>query len=337
MIKKLLLLLCVLAAGAAAGAWYQYQNFLIEPLVFQPTKKIFALEKGWSARKLSAELVNQGVLPDKLNKLQFDVYSRQSGQALRIQAGEYQLESGLTPPELLQIFVAGQVTQYKIAIIEGWNYKRLLQALKDDDRLVQTLDGLSGEQVMEQLGGKGLHPEGQFLPDTYSFVKNTSDLEILQMSHKALKQTLAKEWSGKAKESLLNSAYEALIMASIIEKETAAAAERPRISGVFNLRLEKNMKLQTDPTVIYGMGDAYKGNIRRKDLTTDTPYNTYTRKGLPPTPIALAGRDAINAAVHPLEGKDVFFVAKGDGSGTHKFSVTVKEHNAAVRKYQLKK
>lgn len=337
MFKKLLLLLCVLVIGAAAGAWYQYQNFLIEPLVFQPTKKIFALEKGWSARKLSAELVDQGILPDKLNKLQFDVYSRQSGQSQRIQAGEYELASGLTPPQLLQLFVAGQVTQYKIAIIEGWNYKRLLQALKDDDRLVQTLDGLTGEQVMVQLGVEGLHPEGQFLPDTYSFVKNTSDVDILRMSHKALKETLAKEWAGKAKESLLKSDYEALIMASIIEKETAAAAERARISGVFNLRLQKNMKLQTDPTVIYGMGDAYKGNIRRKDLTTDTPYNTYTRKGLPPTPIALAGRDAINAAVHPLAGKEVFFVAKGDGSGTHKFSVTVKEHNAAVRKYQLKK
>lgn len=337
MFKKLLLILLVLAAGVAAAGWYKYQYFLSDPLVFQPAKKIFLLEKGWSARRLSAELVSQGVLSDKANKLLFDVYSRQSGEAARIQAGEYELRSGLTPPELLQIFIAGQVTQYQISIIEGWNYKRLLQVLKDDERLVQTLEGLSGEQIMEKLGAKGTHPEGQFLPDTYSFVKNTTDLDVLRMSHKALKETLANEWAGKAKDSLLKTSYEALIMASIIEKETAAAEERPKISGVFNLRIQKGMKLQTDPTVIYGMGDAYKGNIRRRDLTTDTPYNTYTRKGLPPTPIALAGRDAINAAVNPEKGKELFFVAKGDSSGTHKFSVTVKEHNAAVRKYQLKK
>ncbi len=337
MFKKLLLLLLVLAVGGAFASWFKYQQFLSDPIVFEPEKQIFTLEKGWSARRISTELVNIGVLPDKVNKLMFDVYSRQSGDAGRIQAGEYELESGLTPQELLQVFIRGQVTQYKISIIEGWDYKRLLQALQEDERLVQTLEGLTGEQIMEKLGAKNVHPEGQFLPDTYSFVKNTSDLDILRMSHNALKETLASEWAGKAKDSLLKTDYEALIMASIIEKETAAAHERAKISGVFNLRLQKGMKLQTDPTVIYGMGDAYKGNIRRKDLTTDTPYNTYTRKGLPPTPIALAGLAAINAAVHPEAGSELFFVAKGDGSGTHKFSVTVKEHNAAVRKYQLKK
>ena len=188
---------------------------------------------------------------------------------------------------------------------------------------------------MEKLGKPELHPEGQFLPDTYAFARGTLDINILSRAHQALNEALLENWSKRSEKLPLQSPYEALILASIIEKETGKAQERPLIAGVFTKRLKKGMKLQTDPTVIYGMGDNYKGNIRKKDLREDTPYNTYVHKGLTPTPISLAGKAAIHAATHPDEQGYLYFVAKGDGS--HYFSKTLKEHNAAVRKYQLKK
>jgi len=188
---------------------------------------------------------------------------------------------------------------------------------------------------MQALGFADVHPEGQFFSDTYSFPKGTTDVEYLQRSKRMLDQVLQEEWEGREDNLPLNSPYEALILASIVEKETAVASERPLIAGVFLSRIIKRMRLQTDPTVIYGMGDSYDGNIRRSDLTTDTPYNTYTRSGLPPTPISMVGREAINAVLHPDETQSLYFVAKGDG--THKFSETLEQHNAAVRKYQLKR
>ena len=212
--------------------------------------------------------------------------------------------------------------------------RRLREALAQVETLDQTLADVSDTELMERLGKPNVHPEGQFLPDTYRYTRGMTDFDVLQIAHRALHQTLDDQWDKRPPNIELNSAYEVLTLASIIEKETGVAAERPQISGVFNRRLRIGMRLQTDPTVIYGMGDAYEGNIRRRDLTTDTPYNTYTRHGLPPSPIALAGRDAIHAALHPQKGEALYFVARGDGS--HQFSATLEQHNAAVRKYQLK-
>ncbi len=332
MIKKLLFISTIVLVASAAFAYSQYQKFLETPLDFSPESKIFNLERGWSGRQLSQKLVEEAVLEDATF---FAFYLRISQQANKLQAGEYLLTSGITARELVYKFTQGDVTSYKITIIEGWSFKKLRLVLAENKYVTHALADVDDSQLMKKLGLKTIHPEGQFLPDTYYFSKGTSDLDILRDAHRALNEALQEAWKNRAKDVQLKSSYEVLIMASIIEKETGAAEERKKISGVFNLRLKKNMKLQTDPTVIYGMGDNYNGNIRRRDLRTDTPYNTYTRKGLPPTPIALPGRASIEAAVSPDKGDDLYFVAKGDG--THQFSESVKEHNAAVRKYQLKK
>ena len=331
MIKKLLIITFLFAVAAGAYGWVHYQRFLGQPLSFEPKTRVFALEKGWSAKRLSAELVADGIVQEHR---WFDLYLRLSGQSARLQAGEYLLDAALTPPEMVRLFINGQVTQYQFTIIEGWDFRKLRSEIEKSTNLQHTLAELPNMEVMQKLGAENLHPEGQFLPDTYRFPKGMTDIALLRKAHDALRETLENEWQARAPDIPLKTAYEALILASIIEKETAVADERKKIAGVFSLRLQKDMKLQTDPTVIYGIGEAYDGNIRRRDLRTDTPYNTYTRKGLPPTPIAMAGREAIHAAVHPERGPELFFVSRGDG--THQFSVTVKEHDAAVRKYQLK-
>ncbi len=330
--KKFILFLLLLSVALAAAGYWKYQKFLLQPLVFSPESKLFELNKGWSAKRLSQALVDKKILR---NTLLFDIYLRISKQSNKLQAGEYLLISGTTPVDLLNLFTSGRVTGYKFTIIEGWSYKQLRQALSKNKELLHTLSGISDEQLMEKLNLAGVHPEGQFLPDTYIFPRGTSDVSFLKTANQALRKILDQEWKNRAPESPLSSAYEALILASIIEKETAKEVERKKIAGVFSLRLKKKMKLQTDPTVIYGMAENYHGNIRRRDLRTDTPYNTYTRKGLPPTPIAMPGHASIEAALHPEQGAELFFVSRGDGS--HQFSVTVEAHNAAVRKYQLKK
>ncbi len=332
MLKRFLIGLFALAVIVAGAGWWQYRQFLQKPLEFEPQDIVFSLEKGWSAHRLSEALLAENVLH---HTYWFNLYLRLSGQSGRLQAGEYLLKSGVTPPELARLFIQGQVTQYKFTIIEGWNFNRLLEELKKSENLEHTLIDQKAAEIMQMLDMGDLHPEGQFLPDTYRFPRGTTDLALLRKANQALRKVLDNEWNNRSTETPLKTSYEALILASIIEKETAAAQERKKIAGVFSLRLKKDMKLQTDPTVIYGMGDAYKGNIRRRDLTTDTPYNTYTRKGLPPTPIAMAGKESIHAAVHPTDGPELYFVSRGDG--THHFSVTFKEHNAAVRKYQLGK
>ena len=332
MIKRLLLFSVVVVGGALAFAYAQYTQFLQSPLVFEPEKRIFTIEKGWSANRLNSALESEGIVTQSH---WLKIYLRLSGEASALQAGEYALESGMTPVALLEQFTEGEVTRYHFTIIEGWNYRQLRSVLASNDELVQTLQDLSDEEIMSAIGKEGVHPEGQFLPDTYHFPRGMSDLDLLKKASQALDGVLESEWQARRKDIPLASAYEALILASIVEKETGAAAERAQIAGVFTRRLNLDMKLQTDPTVIYGIGESFDGNIRRKDLRTDTPYNTYTRKGLPPTPIALAGRDAIHAAVNPLDGDALFFVSRGDG--THVFSATVEQHNAAVRKYILKR
>ena len=333
MFKKLFAIMLLLGCALLAAGGWQYQQFLTSPLSGLDETRVFTVEKGWSGRRLGRELVKAGLLP---TRYWFDLYIRLSGRSSDLKAGEYELEPGMKPPALLDLLVRGDVTQYRFTIIEGWTLKILRQEMQKSEVLQQTLEGVSDEEIMTRLGKPDVHPEGQFLPDTYSFPRNMSDFALLEQAHRALETVLEQEWENRDKDAIeVKTAYEALTLASIIEKETGVAEERGQISGVFNRRLKIDMKLQTDPTVIYGMGDAFDGNIRRKDLRTDTPYNTYTRKGLPPSPIALAGRDAIHAALHPEKGKTLFFVSRGDG--THQFSETVEQHNAAVRKYQLKK
>jgi len=234
----------------------------------------------------------------------------------------------------LQQFTSGAVRLYSFTIIEGWNQWDLLRALHEDPHIDAELTDEDWPAFLEELGAGDIrHPEGLFLPETYRFPRNSTDRDVLTQAYGLMQNVLAEEWSGRASDAATKTPYEALILASIVEKETARADERPRISGVFTRRLAKRMRLQTDPTVIYGIGRAFNGNLTRKDLRTDTPYNTYTRRGLPPTPIAMPGRDAINAALHPASGEELYFVATGLDDGSHAFSVTKEQHDDAVAEY----
>ena len=335
MIRSLLFLIVFAGVAAAWYGWTDYQHYLEQPVSLASEGQNFTIERGWSAKRLSLELEQQGVI-DK--RYWFDLYARLSEKAGGIKSGEFSLSGSVTVPELFDLFVAGQTTQYSLSVIEGSNWKQTMARLSASPDLVHTLDAetlASEDTLMDSLGFAGLHPEGQFFADTYAFPKGFTDVEYLQRTKRTLDAVLTEEWEARDDNLPLDSAYEALILASIVEKETAVAAERPLIAGVFLSRLNKRMRLQTDPTVIYGIGDSFDGNIRRSDLNTDTPYNTYTRAGLPPTPISMVGREAINAVLQPDETTYLYFVAKGDG--THQFSETLEQHNAAVRKYQLKR
>lgn len=331
MILRLFAILVFLAAVAAGLAAWDYNAFLTQPVSITEDTE-FVVEKGWSARRVSRELVKQQVIK---KPYWLDLHARLEKKASSIKVGEYTLTPGLTPPELLTLLQTGQSRQYSLSVIEGSTFKQVKQKLAGAANLQATLAGVTDAELMAAIGKEGVHPEGQFFSDTFSFPKGTSDLDFLRRASDTLDKVLQEEWDQRQPDLPLKSPYEALILASIVEKETAVAAERPLIAGVFLSRIRKKMRLQTDPTVIYGMGENYDGNIRRSDLTTDTPYNTYTRGGLPPTPIAMVGREAIHAVMHPEATTALYFVAKGDG--THKFSETNEEHNAAVRKYQLKK
>lgn len=279
---------------------------------------------------LANHLQNTGVIE---NKYVFRAYVFMNQRDLNIKAGEYTLLDIDSIPDLIGKVEQGKVIQYAITLIEGKSYKEILALLKSQKRLVDELDGMTDVQIMRAVGSPGRHPEGQFAPQTYFYQKGDSDLDVLRLAHKRQNDIVQRAWEAKSESVEVNNAYELLILASIIEKETGAAEERTMISGVFNNRLRIGMKLQTDPTVIYGMGEAYKGNIRKKDLTTDTIYNTYTRYGLPPTPIAMPGEAAIIAAANPQATESLYFVGKGDGS--HQFSSNLRDHNNAVIKYQL--
>jgi UPF0755 protein len=260
-------------------------------------------------------------------------YARWRGSADRIRTGEYLIDPALTPAQLLDKFVNGDVIRYTLTIPEGWTFDQMLAAIRTQGKLRQTLTATDDEGVMRQLGYPGQHPEGRFFPDTYEFVAGTTDTSLLQRAYEEMQRHLEEEWRDRAPGLPLDTPYQALILASIVEKETGNPAERARIAGVFVRRLQKNIRLQTDPTVIYGLGAAFDGNLRRRDLTTDSPYNTYMRAGLPPTPIALPGLAALHAALHPAAGDELYFVSRGDGS--HHFSASLDEHVAAVRNYQL--
>jgi len=322
----LLTMIALLAGGGAATtfAW----RALHAPLAMPAEGTWLEVESGMSLRRVAAQLGERGVLP---YPWLLTAYARATGEATRIRAGEYQLPSGATPLSLLTRLVSGQVYLHQLTIVEGWRFTELLHALRSNPAIVaSTLDGAG---IMTALGQPGVHPEGQFYPDTYSFAKGTTELDVLRQAHQALQTHLDAAWQSRAADTLLKSPYEALILASIIEKETGLPAERRLIAGVFHQRLRRNMRLQTDPTVIYGLGESFDGNLRRDDLERDTPYNTYTRGGLPPTPIALPGAGSLEAAVTPEISGAVYFVATGRGDGSHHFSATLEEHERAVRDY----
>ncbi len=273
--------------------------------------------------------------PRLLPSLYWRVLLWQVGASTHLHAGEYALTPELTPRELLKRMLAGEVIQHKFTIVEGWTFHQLRLALAHEPLLVQTLPGLSDDEIMQKLGAKEELAEGRFLPETYAFVKGQNDLDVLRRSYQALRLTLEQLWPNREPDLFLNTPYQALILASIVERETARAEERPQIAGVFLRRLKQGMRLQTDPTVIYGLGGSFNGNLTRRDLDADTPFNTYTRLGLPPTPIALPGKAALEAVLHPQPGNALYFVARGDG--THEFSDSLEAHNRAVAKYQLHK
>jgi UPF0755 protein len=326
---RLLVLLVVLALAAAAWVFSQYQQFSDAPVTLPQDEMVFEIRPGMSLGQLAHELHAQGVIG---HPRFFILLGRHMQTAHKLKAGEYTLTRDLTARSLLGLFSGGRVVQYTLTLIEGQTFAELRRRIEAHPMLVQTLQGLDDAEVMARLGHAGEHPEGRFLADTYHFPRNTTDLDFLQRAYNAMQQTLQAAWEVRDKDLPLANAYEALILASIVEKETGVAGERARIAGVFVRRLRRGMKLQTDPTVIYGMGEDFDGNIRRDDLSRDTPYNTYTRAGLPPTPIATPGRAAIEAVMHPGAGSALYFVASG--GGRHYFSDTLKEHNLAVDKFQ---
>ncbi len=323
-----LLLSSLVIVGVVLGLLYgDYQQFLEHPSA-NPETVVFEVEQGDSLGVVSSHLLKAGLIS---NERWFKLLASWEKVETSIKVGDYSIEPGTKPQGILATLVAGRVLQYSITFVEGSTFKQLRQRLIQNPRIKQTLANIPDQAVMEKLGHPDQHPEGRFFPETYFFDNNTSDLKILRRAYRKMQQTVAEEWANRDKQLPIETADEALVLASIVEKETGQAGERATIAGVFARRLRKDMLLQTDPTVIYGMGDSYKGNIRRKDLRTDTPYNTYTRRGLPPTPIAMPGQAAIHAALHPAQGDALFFVANGNGS--HVFSATLKEHNQAVRQY----
>jgi len=329
---KALVALALLVAVAFGGwAWQRYQGFADTPIALAGSERIIAVERGDGFQDILDKLRAAGI--QEGHDLEWKVLAQEMQVVSRLQVGDYAIRHGITPRELLAKLESGKVIQHRFTIVEGWNIRQLRAALNSATPLLHETEKLDDAALMKLLGHEGQHPEGRFLPETYVYSRGDSDVDVLKRAHAAMEKALASTWEARAKDVPLKSAEEALILASIIEKETGLASERPQIAGVFARRLKLGMKLQTDPTVIYGIGSAYDGNIRRRDLLTDTPYNTYTRTGLTPTPIAMPGLDALQAAVNPAEGDALFFVAVGDGSGAHVFSRTLGEHNTAVARY----
>lgn len=330
---KLSVVLLLVAMTVAYWLWQDMNRYIKSPLVLSEPVSSFIVPKGSSFNQLLMKLEGEGIIT---KPLYFKVFATLEKLSHQVKAGEYRIDENMTPKSLLMLFVSGKSVQHYFTIIEGSTFAQVRQALeKHSDILAIELTDKSDREILEAIGAKELHPEGLFLAETYGAERGTSDLDILKRSYRAQQDLLRSLWEKRNKDLPYATPYEALVMASIVEKETAVPEERPVIAGVFVKRLNIGMKLQTDPTVIYGMGDKYQGNITRKDLRTPTPYNTYTIEGLPPTPIAMVGPEAIQAALNPEVGKWLYFVAKGDG--THQFSASLKDHNRAVRAYQLKR
>ncbi len=326
-ISAVLLIICSLVLAWLA---MDVRYFLSTPLEFGSEGVRYIIKPNDSVHSIAKSLKARGILSKPYYLIGLAKWKRVTG---KIKVGEYQIPPMIKPEVLLDLLVSGDVIQHSLTLIEGWTFDEVMNEINDNPNLTHTLNDYSVEEIMDHLGLAGLHPEGRFYPDTYHFTQGMTDLEFLKRCYRQMERILNKEWQARAKDIPLKTPYDALILASIIERETNVDAERDQVSGVFTRRLQRNMRLQTDPTIIYGLGKEFDGNIRRKDLRRDTPYNTYIHKGLTPTPIAMPSVKSIHAALHPDNGKSIYFVAKGDG--THYFSETLQEHNDAVRKYQL--
>ncbi len=306
----------------------RYQSALND-IVVTKTEHYIEIARGDTFNRITQKLLAQQV---NIDPVWFKIIAYQKKITNKLKAGEYELQQGMTMSDLLALFVSGKSRQFSITFPEGKTFKQVLQTLADNSNIKHTLKNTDYQMILAEIGAKERYPEGLFFPETYFFEKRSTDISILKRAYDKMQTVLQREWRRKQENLPLKNAYQALILASIIEKETAVASERSLIAGVFIRRLQKGMLLQTDPTVIYGMGEGYKGNIRRQDLRQPTPYNTYVIAGLPPTPIAMPGRDSIYAALHPAKGNSLYFVARGDGS--HVFSASLREHNNAVNQYQ---
>jgi UPF0755 protein len=325
-----LVVIVVLVALIIAGWMYiSYQRFQATPVTLASDTQLVEVPAGSSLQQLGASLHRQGIIS---SPRLFNVLGRELKAAHSLKVGEYVLRQGMTPRDVLLLMTEGKVVQHGLTLIEGHTFAEMLARIHAHPVIKVTLQDLDGAAIMEKLGHSGEHPEGRFLADTYHFPRHTTDVEFLQRAYAAMQSALAEAWATRADGLPLKSPYEALILASIVEKETGKAEERATIAGVFVRRLQKGMRLQTDPTVIYGLGETFDGNLRRRDLVNDTPYNTYTRHGLPPTPIAMPGTAALQAVMHPADGDSLYFVSRGDGS--HYFSATLREHELAVDKFQ---
>jgi UPF0755 protein len=321
--------LVVLAAGAAFLA-YQWSNNIYTAAGPHAEVARVVVAPGSSVRGVINQLAKQGVIADARGVA---LYLRAHKMHPNIKAGTYEFPPRASPADIFRMLESGTVVLEQLTVVEGSTFADLRRALEKHPAVTKTLKGKSNAEVMAIIGHANELPEGRFFPDTYRFAARTTDVDILKLAYDSMARVLAQAWEQRREGLPISTPYEALTLASIVEKETGLAAERPRIAGVFTTRLRTGMRLQSDPTIIYGIGEKYDGDIRTRDLSRDTPYNTYTRAGLPPTPIALPGKESILAVVNPNETGDVFFVATGDGSGAHFFSKTLEEHNEAVRRF----
>lgn len=332
--RKFLLLLemGLILAGLAVG-WSAWKvNSVLQQPLHVTQERLLDVPNGTTPNRMFYRMQNEGLLDDAV---WLRLYWRFNMAGTPLHTGEYRLTPGMTVEQLFDAWRRADVVQYNLTLVEGWTFRQVRSAVAKHEKIKHTLDGLSDSEVMDKLGHTGVFPEGRFFPDTYRFVRGMSDVELLQQAYMRLDEVLAKEWAERTTDLPYRDPYQALIMASLVEKETGIPQERGQIAGVFVRRLRLGMMLQTDPTVIYGMGERYNGKITRADLREPTPYNTYTITGLPPTPIAMVGREAIHAALNPSDGTSLYFVARGDGS--HVFSDDLDDHNSAVREFQLKR
>ena len=322
--RFVLLLALLLVLGTASVAWW-----LQQPMALKAMSIDLSIEPGTSVRGIAQDVADAGV---KVNPTLLYWWFRLSGQARQIKAGSYEIESDTSPYRLLQKLVRGEESLRAVTLVEGWTFRQFRAALAKEEFLKHDTEGMDAELIMQKLGKPWIAAEGRFFPDTYTYAKGSSELAVLRRAMRAMDKQLEAAWRLRPPDSLLQSPEQALTLASIVEKETGRASDRDQVAAVFYNRLRLGMRLQTDPTVIYGLGESFDGNLRRSDLLSDTPWNTYTRAGLPPTPIAMPGKAALHAALHPANTRALYFVARGNGSS--QFSDSLEEHNRAVNKYQ---